>query len=69
MRNILLPDGLETIEINCFRNSGLEKVVLPASIKCVESGAFCGCEQLKSVQLNEGLEKLGEKEVINGKEC
>ena len=31
--------------------------------------AFSHCEQLKTVQLNEGLEKLGAKETSEGEEC
>ena len=39
-KNIQFPDGLETIGIGCFRNSGIEDVVLPASVKEVGAGAF-----------------------------
>lgn len=31
--------------------------------------AFCDCGRLRSVQLSEGLKKLGVKEIINGEEC
>ena len=44
LKNIRFPDGLETIGKDCFENSGLEEVVLPASVKNVESGAFSACE-------------------------
>ena len=33
LRNIQFPDGLETIGIGCFGYSGLEKVVLPSSVR------------------------------------
>ena len=43
----------------CFEKSGLEEIVLPASVKEIGARAFYYCKQLKNVQLNEGLEKLG----------
>lgn len=52
----------------CFAQSGLEELVLPASAREVGTWAFSRCKQLKRVQLNEGLEKLGTKEVIDGEE-
>ena len=35
-------------------------------MKSVGVGAFKECGQLENAQLNEGLEKLGEKELANG---
>ena len=35
-------------------------------MKNVGAGAFKECGQLEAVQLNEGLKKLGEMEVVNG---
>ena len=66
MHNILLPEGLKIIGIDSFWNSGLEEIILPSSVKSIEPCAFYGCKQLKSVRLNEGLEKLGEKQVVDG---
>ena len=37
-------------------------------MKNVGAAAFQGCDSLRSVKLNEGLETLGEKEVVNGEE-
>ena len=33
LKNIKFPDGLETIGSYCFWDSGLEEVVLPASVR------------------------------------
>lgn len=44
----------------CFSNSGLEKFVAPLGLKEIRYGAFCGCESLKRVVLNEGLETLSD---------
>ena len=55
MKNILLPDGFESIGAKCFACSGLEETVFPASVKEIGPAAFSGCWKLKNVQLNEGL--------------
>ena len=33
LKNIQFPDGLETIGVECFESSDLEKIVFPASVK------------------------------------
>ena len=63
------PKKLGKIGVGCFSYSGLEEVILPESVRKVGAGAFYRCEYLRSVQLNEGLQKLGAKEVVNGREC
>ena len=42
-----------------FRDSGVERVVLPASVRVVSQAAFASCGSLSAVVLNEGLEVLG----------
>ena len=44
------------------------EIVLPKSVKEVGARAFYRCVELKSAQMNEGLEKLGAKEVSYGVE-
>ena len=43
LKNIPLPDGLETIGIKSFSESGLEEVTLPVSVRDVAASAFYGC--------------------------
>lgn len=43
LRSVQLPDELEKIGEDCFRCSGLERFVSPASVKEIETGAFCEC--------------------------
>ena len=69
MKHITLPKYLEKIGRNCFSGTGLEEIILPSRVREVGARAFEYCEQLKSVQLNKGLEKLGEKEATDGEEC
>ena len=68
LKDVRLPEGLEVIGMGCFSESGLKRLALPASVKSVGAAAFRGCWQLKHAQLNEGLESLGKKEVVDGVE-
>ena len=40
LRTVLLNDGLEAIGGKCFVESGLEEIVIPSSIKYIDSGVF-----------------------------
>ena len=65
MGNVQLPDGLERIGIECFWEGGIEELILPESVREIGAGAFRCCGKLETVQLNEGLEKLGAIEIIS----
>lgn len=56
-----LSKGLEKIDFKAFFGSGVERVDLPSSMRCIGAEAFMMCKQLRNVNLNEGLEVLGEK--------
>ena len=43
LKNVQLPDGLETIGICCFEDSGLEEIIFPASVKSIEPQACWRC--------------------------
>ena len=59
LKNIELPEGLEKIDFMAFRESGLQNVVFPKSLRTVSQEAFSYCENLKEATLNSGLEVLG----------
>ena len=40
-RHVVVPDGVEKIGNYWFWDSGIESVVIPASVKEIEVGAFC----------------------------
>lgn len=42
-----------------YGNKTIEEIIIPSSIKEIGEGAFWGCTNLKSVELNEGLEVIG----------
>lgn len=44
-----------------FYESALERVRLPSTLKRIESDAFANCRNLRSVQLPERLEMIGDK--------
>lgn len=44
---------------SAFRESALESVSLPSTLKRVESNAFNECVHLRTVALSEGIESIG----------
>ena len=62
LKGVRLPDSLEEIGLDAFRESGLEDFVAPRSLRTVRQGAFWECRQLRRARLNEGLEALGTDE-------
>lgn len=49
LKDVQFPDRLEVMRRDCFSESGIEKLVLPAGVKEIGPGAFCYCRELKSV--------------------
>lgn len=62
---IKLPDGIEEIGIDAFREAWLESITTPLSVKIIRQGAFSKCPNLKHVVLNKGLETLGTAEYFD----
>ena len=60
-----LPDGIEEVGIEAFREAGLESITTPLSMRIIHQGAFCKCRSLKDAVLNEGLETLGTDEYLD----
>lgn len=61
LKNIQLPDGLEKIGAQCFNGSGLDKLILPSSVKRIEARTFYDCKDLRSVEIPKAVEYI-EKE-------
>lgn len=55
--NIILSPGIESIESDAFEFSNIQEIDLGA-IKCIESGVFNGCRQLKNVHLPSSLREI-----------
>lgn len=45
---------LEKIGKCCFAESGLEKIVIPKTLKTIDADAFMDCESLKTILLEDG---------------
>ena len=59
-KNLILTDGLETIESGAFWNSGhLKSITFPETLEVIEGVAFKACHGLTSVRLPESLLELG----------
>lgn len=65
LRTVKFSNGLEKIETNAFRDSGLETVTTPESLRTIGHGAFAGCRNLARVVLNSDLEVLGEDDDVD----
>ena len=52
LKCVLLWNGLETIKVNAFADSGLESFIAPASLKKIEKNAFMNCQALRHVDLS-----------------
>lgn len=71
IKKIIFPDTITVLgvfymgsQLNFkYQNSSLEKLVLPANLEIIPSGAFCGCTKLVSVSFPKKLKKI-EREVF-----
>ena len=61
---IVVPDGVESIEATAFEASPIRKSVakvsLPSSLKCIQVGAFRGCNSLTEIVVPESVTQIGE---------
>ena len=59
IKSVVIPEGVEEIQKFAFYNClGLEKVELPSSMKIIREYAFCGDEDLQSINLSR-IETIG----------
>ena len=55
----MVPEGTVKIDVGCFRNTDIETITLPSSLKEIGCEAFRWCRKLKEIALPEGLEIIG----------
>lgn len=60
LKEIVLPDTLDTIADFAFFETGLETVVIPDSVKYIKTHAFTNCVSLTDVQLPNNLQHIGD---------
>ena len=59
LKTVQFAEGLTTIRMKAFWESGVEALDFPASLRTLERGAFAQCKGLKCVKFRAGLEILG----------
>lgn len=52
--DVIIKDGVTTIGHGLFEGCSLENIIVPESVKSVESSAFASCENLKAITLPSG---------------
>lgn len=52
IRQVQLPNSIETIDTWAFNQSRLESINIPASVQYIANGAFGQCRQLKSITMD-----------------
>ncbi|MBQ2691075.1 MAG: leucine-rich repeat domain-containing protein [Clostridia bacterium] len=61
-RHITLPDNIESIKANAFKNcANLESLYIPDSVMLIGDYALSGCQRLSEVRLPESYFGLGER--------
>ena len=61
LKNVILPDGLTTIEEDAFADGeALQTVVIPASVTRIGNRAFFASEELLTAKIPEGIERIGD---------
>lgn len=56
-----IPYGVEKIADGAFRNSGIESILLPSSLKEIGAYAFADCKNLCSITIPESVQYIGNR--------
>ena len=64
-KTLTIPDNVQYIEANAFKDSRLEKITLPKQMERIEDGAFENCNNLKTVVMPEEVDFLGSGVFLN----
>ena len=58
---VIVPDGVNTIGKDCFRNSKLRKIRLPDGLTAIKDGAFHSCSELTRITVPASVEQFGDQ--------
>ena len=58
LRNISIPASVTVIGDSAFAYTHIESVVIPGSVAVLKTGTFAGCDSLRHLTLNEGLQEM-----------
>ena len=54
-----IPNSVNTIGEHAFYDTNIISINIPTSVKTIENGAFCSCENLESIVIPNSVSKLG----------
>lgn len=57
-KTVIIPEGIKTIDRECFAGTDVEEVVLPEGIETINSDAFNLCTKLKKINFPETLKVI-----------
>ncbi len=60
LESVVFAEGVTFIPDTCFAATNIREVILPKTVKTLDTQAFAGCENLETVTLNEGLNTVGD---------
>lgn len=63
--NITIPEGVETIGIEAFKNSNIHSVIIPDGVKKICNSAFANCKDLESVIISDTVNVIGSQAFKN----
>lgn len=67
LTSVVIPEGVEKIDQGAFMGNLFTSIKLPSTVKRIEQLAFGANTKLSKVELNEGLEFIGQKAFMNDK--
>ena len=59
LKELALPDTIESIGYQAFYNTGIEEIVIPDSVTFIDYNAFANCQSLKKVSISDNVAKVG----------
>lgn len=64
-QNTIIPNTVTSIGENAFRYCSLDSIVIPSSVNLIETGAFFGCWERKSIIVDSNNETYDSRESCN----
>lgn len=56
---VIIPEGIKTIDRECFAGTDVEEIVLPEGIETIDADAFNFCTKLRKINFPETLKVIG----------